>query len=99
VLAKGGNKVEIREDGSKVVVGETTALDDIAKAVQWQDWNDYRVIAKGNHLVQDINGLQTIDVVDRDANRSAREGVLALQLHAGKPMCVQFKDIELKRLR
>jgi hypothetical protein len=99
LLARAGHKVEIREDGSKVVVGETTALEEIAKAVQWQDWNDYRVIARGNHLVQDINGLRTVDVVDRDADRSAREGVLALQLHAGEPMRVQFKDIQLKRLR
>jgi hypothetical protein len=33
-------------------------------------------------------------------NRARRaEGVLALQLHAGAPMLVQFKDIRLKRLR
>jgi hypothetical protein len=27
-----------------------------------------------------------------------REGILALQLHAGKPMWVEFKDIRLQHL-
>jgi len=31
--------------------------------------------------------------------KSRTEGVLALQLHAGPPMLVQFKDIQLRRLR
>ena len=30
--------------------------------------------------------------------RAAREGIIALQMHPGPPMKVQFKDIRLKKL-
>ena len=41
-----------------------------------------------------INGKQTVDVTDETAV-GAKSGVLGLQLHAGQPMTVQFKDIVL----
>jgi hypothetical protein len=56
---------------------------------------DYVVIAKGNHLQHFINGKLTVDVTDETAI-GAKTGVLAIQLHAGKPMIVQVKDIVLK---
>jgi 3-keto-disaccharide hydrolase len=99
ILAKGGEKVEISEDGNKVVVGKINNLSEIAAAVQWQDWNDYHVIAMGNQFVQEINGVQTVDVVDKEQRKARVEGILALQLHAGPPMLVQFKDIRIKTLR
>jgi hypothetical protein len=99
VLAKAGDKVEIGEDGRKVIVGKTHDRHEIAAVVRWGDWNDYHVIARGNRLVQEINGLQTIDVLDKEQDKARMEGILALQLHAGNPMLVQFKDIQLKRLR
>ena len=62
------------------------------------DWNDYVIIAKGNHLQQFVNGKQTIDVTDECEAKRAMSGVLALQLHAGPPMMAQFKNIRLKKL-
>jgi hypothetical protein len=53
----------------------------------------------GNRFVQEINGLQTVDVIDKENGKARAEGVLALQLHAGPPMLVQFKEIQLKRLK
>src|SRR5439155_1645156 len=55
------------------------------------------LIAKGNHLQHFINRMQTEDVVDeRTEGKAAKEGILALQLHAGDPMTVQFKNIRIK---
>jgi hypothetical protein len=99
ILAKGGQKVKIGEDGSKAVVGKTHERQEIASVVRWRDWNDYHVVAKGNRLVQEINGLQTVDLIDNQHDKARAEGILALQLHAGPPMLVQFRDIQLKRLR
>ena len=56
------------------------------------------IIAKGNHLEHFINGKKTVDVTDQD-EKGAKEGVLALQMHAGAPMIVEFKDITLKSLK
>ena len=41
-----------------------------------------------------FNGKLTVDVTDETAE-GAKKGVLALQLHAGPPMQVEFKDIVL----
>jgi hypothetical protein len=48
-----------------------------------------------NHLQHFINGQQTVDVTDETA-AAAKTGLLGLQLHAGAPMTVQFKDLVLK---
>ncbi len=57
------------------------------------------IIAKGNHLQQFVNGKQTIDVTDNCEAKRALSGVVALQLHAGRPMMAQFKDLRLKGLK
>jgi hypothetical protein len=55
-----------------------------------------KIVAQGNHLQHFINGRQTVDVTDEDSANAAKEGLLALQIHQGPPMVVQYKDIVLK---
>jgi|SRR6185503_8654887 len=100
ILAKRGEKVVIKE-GSKQpeVVGTLGKSEDIQKKIKDEDWNEYVIIAKGNHLQHFINGTQTIDVIDEQASKAAKSGILALQLHAGPPMTVQFKNIQIKQLK
>lgn len=98
-LAAPGTKVVIRENGKKEVVGETTSEDEIVAAFKRHDWNEYTIIAQGNHLIQMMNGLTTVDVTDEQESKSHPEGIIALQLHVGPPMTVQFKDIRLKKLK
>lgn len=98
ILAKRGQKVEIPNGDKPKVVGETTPEAEIVKAVKKGDWNDYTIIAKGNHLIHKVNGLTTVDVIDNDESKRAMKGLLALQLHAGPPMTVQFRNIRLKKL-
>ncbi len=98
VLAKRGNKVEIKADGAKSETGKTTAESEIVKSVKKEGWNDYTIIANGNVLTHIINGNVTIEVVDNQKERAATKGLLALQLHAGPPMLVQFKNIRVKHL-
>lgn len=57
------------------------------------------MIAKGNHLQHFINGVQTVDVTDEQSDKAAKSGVLALQIHVGPPMTVQFKDIRIKAIK
>lgn len=99
VLAQRGSKVEITAKGEKKVVGTTEDSATILKEIKKEDWNEYVIIAKGNHLIQKINGHTTVDVTDNQKEKSAASGILALQLHAGPPMKIQFKDIELMRLK
>ena len=99
VLAKRGNKVIIEEKGEKKADGATTPEKEILESIKKEDWNDYEVSAQGNHLVHKVNGKVTIDVTDNQPDKQVSKGILALQLHAGPPMKVQFKDILLKVLK
>jgi hypothetical protein len=99
ILAERGQKVEIDADGNKKVTGSTGDSKEIAAAVKKEDWNEYVVIAKGNQLTQSINGHTTIEVVDNASGKAKESGILALQLHAGPPMTVQFKDIKYKEFK
>jgi type 1 glutamine amidotransferase len=67
-------------------VGSVGQSADIQAKIKHEDWNDYMVIAKGNHLQHFINGQQTVDVVDEQASKAAKSGILALQIHQGPPM-------------
>jgi type 1 glutamine amidotransferase len=98
ILALRGKRVEIDEEGEKHEVGTTTDDQTILDSLRKEDWNEYHIKAVGNHLVQSINGHVTVDVTDNQSSARAAAGLLALQLHAGPPMLVQFKDIELKRI-
>jgi hypothetical protein len=59
------------------------------------DWNDFEIMAKGTHVVIKINGTVVIDRTDEKFQKS---GIIALQLHAGPPMEIRYKDIEIKPL-
>lgn len=99
ILANRGQKVVIHEgdapDKPKIeVTGSVGKSEEIQAAIHPAEWNNYVIIAKGGHLQHFINGKQTVDVTD-ETKVGAKKGVLALQLHAGPPMTVQFKDIVL----
>jgi Domain of Unknown Function (DUF1080) len=96
-LCNVGEKVEIGEDGKPKVVGKLGDKGAIGSTYKKGDWNDYVIIAKGNHLVHYLNGIQTVDVTDNDPKGRAMKGILALQIHAGPPMVVEFKNLRLKQ--
>lgn len=100
ILAKRGQKVVIHEgeapDKPKIeVTGEVGKSEEIQATIKPADWNEYVIIAKGGHLQHFINGKLTVDVTDETAI-GAKKGLIALQLHTGHPMTVQFKDLVLK---
>ena len=99
ILAQRGQMTWIQEDGKIRVVGSLGKSEDIQATIKHEDWNDYVVIARGNHLTHVINGRVTVDVTDDQESKAAKSGILALQVHAGPPMMVQFKNVRLKSLK
>jgi putative heme-binding domain-containing protein len=99
IMAQRGERVVWNAEGKKQVTGQLGKSADIQKAIKKDDWNEYVVIAQGNHLQHFVNGVQTVDVIDDTPSKRLMSGILALQLHAGEPMTVQFKDIRIKSLR
>lgn len=90
-----GEKV-VWENGKKNVVGTLCTQEDYKAAFKLDDWNEYVIIARGNNIRHYINGLQVIDFTDNDPALALKEGVLALQLHAGNPMWCEFRNVRLK---
>jgi hypothetical protein len=97
VLAERGQKVLIDEKGKKQVVGSLGDPKKLLEVVKLREWNDYTVVANKGRVVLTINGMTMCELEDRDPKRLVH-GWLALQVHAGPPMLVQFKDIFLRRL-
>ena len=99
-LANVGERVVMTADGKRSVTGEIAPKADYIKKRYYKegDWNEYRIIAKGNRLAHFLNGFQTIELTDDDPKNRSLEGILALQIHAGLPMVVEFKDVLLRNL-
>lgn len=98
ILANRGQRTEIGDD-HKPVVKETFAQSgDLQAKIKKEDWNSYRIVAKGYSFEHYINGNLTSAVTDNDEKQRRDKGVVALQLHAGPPMKVQFKNVRIKML-
>ncbi|MCH2208339.1 MAG: DUF1080 domain-containing protein [Lentisphaerales bacterium] len=92
-IIKRGQKIEINEKGKKKILSTEKA-----EKVDIKQWNTYEVICKGNHIIHKLNGKVAIDLVDNHRGKLLK-GHIGLQLHAGKPMKVDFRNIRLKRLK
>ena len=97
ILANRGQKTVIGENGKPKVVGTVGVSAEIQKKIKKEDWNSYHIVANGNHFVHKINGVVTCEATDED-DAARNKGLLALQLHAGPPMLVQFRKIQIKHL-
>jgi hypothetical protein len=110
-LVNVGDKVEIGEDSKPQVVGKLGNKDAIAKTYRKSDWNEYVIRCEGNKVQHWLNGIQTIELIDNDAQPTLSkdgkpnpysyrclEGILALQIHAGPPMWVDYRNVRIKEL-
>jgi putative heme-binding domain-containing protein len=101
ICTKRGQKVTLKpggKRGKKVVTGATGDPAELLKHVKADDWNEYVITAREGVLTHAINGKLMTETIDEDAQRRVTQGILAVQLHKGAPMTVQFKDFRLRRL-
>ena len=91
-----GEKATWGADGKKQVDGSLIDAKEFRKLFRLDDWNDVIIIASGNHIQHHLNGRLILDFTDNDPKMALRDGILALQLHAGRPMWAEFKDIRIK---
>jgi len=83
------------ESGKKVTA---TLIDqgEFTKLMKIDDWNDVVIRAEGNRIRHYLNGRLILDFTDADPGQGPRGE--SLQLHTGKPMWAEYRDIRLKRL-
>ena len=93
-----GEKATWDNDGKMVA---QTLIDEaeFQKLFRLNGWNDVVIVAKGNRIRHYLNGRLVLDFTDNHPELALFDGQLALQLHAGKPMWVEFKDIRFKEIQ
>jgi hypothetical protein len=81
---RGRNVMKTPDEGWRIAKG----------LVHHGDWNTYEILAEGDHIRLTFNGVVTIDTHDK----ASSNGIVALQLHQGPEMRVEFRNIKLKAL-
>jgi hypothetical protein len=98
-LMQRGQAIEIGPDAVSRQIGNLEMNADELKAmIKPGDWNTVHLIARGNTIMNIVNGHVTAFIVDDDAKGRAMKGLLGFQIHVGPPMKIEFRNIYLKTL-
>ena len=68
----------------------------IARTVKPGEWTDLLVTAVGDDITVSLNGVKVTELLGD--KKCLKEGHIALQLHGGQDMRVQFKDLSIMEL-
>ena len=97
-LAMRGQFSYIGEGKKAAVVGSVGDSEELKKLVKGDDWNDLHLIARGNTIIQLLNGRITSMVIDDDTAGRKLEGLIGIQCHLGPPMKIEVRNVRLKKL-
>ncbi|MBW4891434.1 DUF1080 domain-containing protein [Mucilaginibacter sp. HMF5004] len=71
---------------------------ELLKAIKYDDWNELRIVAKGNNLKHYINGVLMSEVTDNDVTNRKMSGLIGVQVHVGPSMKIEYRNFMLKKL-
>ncbi len=94
-VAKGYWGLLLEEGSPKRLIIRRPAPEAVTR-LKVDDWNDYEITARGHHITLKLNGITSVDLDDPTGDLG---GIVALQLHEGPSVEVQFKDIKIKELK
>jgi hypothetical protein len=94
-----GEEATWENDGKKVIKSDLVDQAAFKSLFKLDDWNDVVIIAQGKHIQHYLNDRLILDLTDNNTELALSEGILALQLHAGKPMWAEFKNIRIRELK
>ena len=86
-------------DGNNKKPGLVASLgDNLKDFIKGDDWNSMHLIARGNTIVQVLNGHVMSMLIDDDTVGRRMDGLLGIQVHLGPPMKIEVKNIRIKTL-
>jgi len=97
-LAMRGQFSYIGEGKKAAVVGSVGDSEELKKLIKGDDWNDLHLIARGNTIIQLLNGRITSMVIDDDTAGRKLDGLIGIQCHLGPPMKIEVRNVRLKKL-
>lgn len=87
----------IPDGGKPALVGSLGDSEELKKLIH-AGWNDLWIIARGNQLIQVLNGRVMSALIDDDKAGRKMEGLIGIQVHRGPPMKIEVRNIRLKKL-
>ena len=97
-LALRGQFTYIGEGKKPGVVGSLGDEAELKALIKGDGWNDLHIIARGNTLIQILNGRVMSMLIDDDTANRKMEGLIGIQVHKGAPMKIEVREIRLKKL-
>ena len=82
----------------RVIGNLQRSADELKALIKQNDWNSVHLIARGNTIIQILNGAVTSIVIDDDTKNRVMSGLIGFQMHTGNPMKVEFRNVWLKKL-
>ena len=82
----------------RVIGNLQQSADELKALIKQNDWNQVHLIARGNTIIQILNGAVTSIVIDDDTKNRVMSGLIGFQMHTGNPMRVEFRNVWLKKL-
>lgn len=80
------------------IIGSLGENEAMKGKIKEENWNEIRLVVKGNRLKHYVNGILMSDVTDNDTVNGKSKGLLGVQVHVGPPMKVQYRNIRIKNL-
>jgi Domain of Unknown Function (DUF1080) len=98
IMANRGDKTiwDASNKRQNVPLGKSKA--ELAKLIKKGDWNSMVLTAKGNEMTISINGQLMAELIDNSPN-AVKDGLIAIQLHAGYTMTILVKNPRIKLLQ
>jgi hypothetical protein len=97
-LAMRGQTAYLADGARPRVIGTLQTGDELKAIIKVNDWNQVHLIARGNMIIQILNGAVTSVLVDDDTKNRSLGGLIGFQMHTGPPMKIEFRNVWLKKL-
>jgi hypothetical protein len=96
-LALRGQFAYIGDGGKPRAVASLGDSAELKSFIKPDDWNDMHIVARGNTLIQMINGHMMSVLIDDDKTGRKMEGLIGIQLHRTTgPMKIESRNIRIK---
>jgi len=96
-LALRGQSASIAANAKPLVLGSLGSDAELKATIQAQGWNRFDILARGNVLIQILNGRVMSTLIDDDLVNRKLDGLIGIQLHAGEPMKIEVRNIRLRK--
>lgn len=95
-LAMRGQFTYIGAGGKPGLVGSLGDSNELKGFIHDGGWNSLEIVARGNILIQVLNGHVMSMLIDDDTANRKMDGLIGIQVHRGPPLKIEVRNIRIK---